>query len=115
MRVKNGSKYGAKPVTIDGITFDSQAEGARYRALKMLERAGEITGLELQPVFVLAPGVLVPGETRKRPPLRYMADFAYTDQAGRRVVLDVKGVQTPVFRMKMHLLALQGIKVEIVK
>ena len=107
-------KYKARPMTIDGHRFDSQAEGARYRTLKLLERAGEITGLELQPVFVLAPGVLVPGEKRKRPALRYVADFAYTDTDGRRVVLDVKGVQTPVFRMKMHLLALQGVAVVLV-
>ena len=101
-------------MTIDGIRFASQREGNRYRTLKLLERAGEITGLELQPVFVLAPGVLVPGEKRKRPALRYVADFAYTDTDGRRVVLDVKGVQTTVFRMKMHLLALQGVAVKVV-
>ena len=107
-------KYKAKPVTIDGHRFDSQAEGARYRTLKLLERAGEITGLELQPVFELAPGVLVPGEKRKRPALRYVADFAYTDADGQRVVLDVKGVETPVFRIKLHLLALQGVAVKVV-
>jgi len=108
-------KYKAIPVTIDGYRFDSQAEGGRYRALKLLEHAGQITGLQLQPVFVLAPGVLVPGEKRKRPPIRYVADFSYTDSDGQRVVLDVKGVETPVFRIKLHLLALQGITVEIVK
>jgi hypothetical protein len=108
-------KYKAKPVTIDGIRFASQAEGSRYRALRLLERAGEITGLELQPVFTLAPGVLVPGEKRKRPALRYVADFRYRDSRGREVVEDCKGVQTPVFRAKIHLLALQGVTVEIVK
>ena len=107
-------KYKAKPVTIDGHRFASQAEGARYRTLKLLEQSGHITGLELQPVFVLAPGVLVPGEKRKRPPLRYVADFAYTTADGRRVVVDVKGVETPVFRIKRHLLALQGVAVEVV-
>ena len=108
-------KYRAKPVTIDGHRFDSQAEGARYRALRLLERAGEITGLELQPVFELAPGVLVPGETRRRPPLRYVADFRYRDSLGREVVEDVKGVETPAFRIKLHLLALAGVSVSIVK
>jgi hypothetical protein len=29
-------------------------------------------------------------------------------------VLDVKGMQTPVFRLKMHLLALQGVAVKVV-
>ena len=108
------TKYKAKPVTIDGIRFDSQAEGARYRTLKLLEQSGHITGLELQPVFVLAPGVLVPGETRKRPPLRYVADFAYVTDSGSRVVEDAKGFQTPLFRAKLHLLALQGVSVVLV-
>ena len=108
-------KYKAKPVTIDGIRFASQREGSRYRALKLLERAGEITGLELQPVFVLAPGVLVPGEKRRRPPLRYVADFQYRTTVGDRLVVeDVKGVQTTVFRLKLHLLALQGVSVVLV-
>ena len=107
-------KYKAKPVTIDGHRFDSQREGARYRELKLLERSGHITGLEMQPVFELAPGVLVPGEKRKRPPLRYVADFRYRDETGRVVVEDAKGVQTTVFRMKMHLLALQGVSVVLV-
>lgn len=111
----NAQKYKAKPVMIDGIRFASQAEGRRYGVLKLLERSGQITGFELQPVFVLAPGVLVHGETRKRPALRYVADFRYIDKLGREVIEDCKGVQTPVFRVKMHLLALQGIKVDIVK
>ena len=109
------SKYGAKPVMIDGIRFASGAEAARYRALRLLEHAGQISALELQPVFVLAPGVLVPGEKRKRPALRYVADFRYLNKWGREVIEDCKGVQTPAFRIKRHLLALQGITVELVK
>lgn len=108
------TKYKARPVTIDGIRFASQREGARYWSLKLLERSGKISALELQPVFVLAPGVLVPGEKRKRPALRYFADFRYRDSAGRVVVEDSKGKQTDVFRLKMHLLALQGVSVVLV-
>ena len=48
------NKYKAKPLTVDGIRFASQREGSRYRELKLLEKAGQITGLELQPVFELA-------------------------------------------------------------
>ena len=107
-------KYKAIPVTLDGIRFASQREGARYLYLKGLQRVGEISALELQPVFVLAPGVLVPGEKRKRPALRYFADFRYIDSAGRVVVEDSKGKETPVFRLKMHLLALQGVSVVLV-
>lgn len=107
------NKYNAKKVTIDGHVFDSQREGARYVALKRLQEQGVISGLELQPVFVLAPGVLVPGEKRKRPALRYFGDFRYQSN-GRTVVEDSKGLQTPLFRVKLHLLALQGVAVVLV-
>jgi hypothetical protein len=115
MQVKKSPKYKAKRTAACGVMFDSAAEARRFTALSAMRQRGEIGPIELHPVFVLAPGVLVPGETRKRPALRYVADFAYTDQHGARVIEDVKGVETPVFRIKRHLLALQGIKVEIVK
>ena len=41
--------------TIDGITFDSMAEMNRYLELKMLEKSGVISSLELQPKFLLIP------------------------------------------------------------
>lgn len=47
------SKYGAKRIEVDGITFDSKAESQRYFELKMRERVGEIDELELQPCFPL--------------------------------------------------------------
>lgn len=107
-------KYKAKPVVIDGHRFASQAEGNRYRTLRLMILSGVITDFEIQPVFQLAPGVLVPGETKRRPPLRYVADFRYRTAEGVEVVEDVKGIQTPVFRLKMHLLALQGVSVVLV-
>lgn len=110
------NKYGAKKVTIDGHVFDSQREGARYLVLKQLQEQGVISGLELQPVFVLAPGVLVPGEKRKRPALRYVADFRYTFK-GAVMIEDVKSPATAkiaAFRIKQHLLALQGVAVVLV-
>lgn len=111
------NKFNAKKVTIDGHMFDSQREGARYVTLKRLQEQGVISGLELQPVFVLAPGVLVPGEKRKRPALRYFGDFRYQSN-GRTVVEDVKSDATralPAYRMKKHLLALLGVYVAEVK
>ena len=49
------SKYGAKKVTVDGITFDSKKEANRWCELRLMERAGVITGLERQVKFVLIP------------------------------------------------------------
>ena len=60
--------------------------------------------------FELAQAVVLDG--RKRPPLRYVADFVYRDSAGQMVVEDVKGVRTQGYRIKRHLmLAVHGIEV----
>jgi len=96
-------KYGNKKVVIDGIKFDSAKEGRRWQDLKMLYKVGKIRELDRQRVFILAPSVVLHG--RRKPALRYCADFVYIDDAtGKTVVEDVKGVQTDVFRVKMHLM-----------
>ena len=88
------SKYKAKPITIDGIRFASTKEGKRYTELKLLERAGEISRLELQPRYdITINGVKV---------CTYVADFSYFDKSSR-VVEDVKGMKTPVYRLKRKL------------
>ena len=109
-------KYGNKNVMIDGIKFDSKKESRRYRELKLLERAGEIKDLEIQPKFGLVKGVKFTGDKRAKPDLRYFADFAYTDmETGERVVEDVKSVATKenaIYKMKRHMmLAIHGIEV----
>lgn len=113
------NKYGARKTVVDGITFDSAAEAKRYKTLAHAELIGQIAGLELQPVYVLAEGVKLHGEKRKRPAIRYRADFSYVTQLGEKVVEDVKSPATaklPVFRLKQHLLFLRhGVIVRIVK
>jgi hypothetical protein len=86
------AKYHNKKTVIDGITFDSKREAARYVELKLLQQAGEIQDLLLQPSFDLrVDGGKVIG--------RYFADFKY--RAGNRVIIeDVKGVKTDVYRLK---------------
>lgn len=49
------SKFGNKKYSIDGIKFDSKKESQRYCELKMLERAGQISDLQLQVEFILIP------------------------------------------------------------
>ena len=95
------SKYRNEKVCIEGIVFDSKKEGARYRQLKMLEDAGKISALILQPVFYLAPSVVIAG--KKKPALRYVADFQYRE--GDKIITeDVKGVLTDVYVIKKHLM-----------
>ena len=86
------SKYRAIRTEIDGITFASKKEAARYQELRMLERAGYISGLELQPRFPLhINGVKV---------CDYVADFGYLARDQKPVVEDVKGMKTSVYRLK---------------
>lgn len=87
------SKYRNVRTQIDGRRFDSKAEANRYSELCLLQRAGVISDLECQPRYVVGTG--------KRPPV-YVGDFAYIE-SGRLIVEDVKGVQTPVFRLKAKL------------
>ena len=101
---KPKNKYGARKTAVDGHVFASAAEAARYVELKRLEAAGEVVGLELQPRYPLdVNGVRVGA---------YVADFYYRDANSTPVTEDVKGVRTPVYRMKKKLmLALYGIDI----
>lgn len=103
---KKKHKYGAKKAVVDGIPFDSRREARRYQQLRLLERAGQIRDLELQPVFRLH--ALGGGEVAK-----YIADFRYVDvPTGHTVIEDAKGVRTAVYRLKRRLvLAEYGISV----
>lgn len=100
-RKKSKSKYKNKKVIIDGIKFDSIKEGQRYRILKSKLQAGKISNLVLQPTFNIAKSVYLDG--RKRAVRKYKADFSYTDSAGNYIVEDVKGMKTPLYLLKRHL------------
>lgn len=84
------NKYKAKKTVIDGHTFDSKREADRYCQLRLLERAGEIHGLELQKEFELIPAQRRDGVVCERA-VKYRADFCYIDNRGRCIVEDVKG------------------------
>ena len=108
-------KYGNKKTMVDRIMFASGAEASRWAELKLMLKARLITELESQPVYVLAPGVKFAGASRAKPELRYQADFAYVEN-GVKVVEDVKGVETQVFRIKRHLMkSVHGIDVRVIK
>ena len=97
------SKYHAIPIYVDGIRFASKAEARRYCELRLLERAGGITEFILQPRFPLTVNGVKLGT--------YVADFQYHDCAtGQSVIEDVKGVLTPVYKLKCKLIqALYGV------
>lgn len=100
-------KFRAIPTTVDGIRFPSKREAKRYQELKLLEKAGEITHLELQVPYEIA----VNGQKI----CKYIADFRYylwDGQTGKQTVEDCKGYRTPEYRLKKKLmLACHGIEV----
>lgn len=94
------SKYHSRKTVVDGITFDSKAEAERYSDLKLLERAGFISSLVLQPEFELQPKFHKNGKTYRS--ITYRADFSYTEQ-GKTIIEDVKGMETKEFKLKRKL------------
>lgn len=88
-------KYKAIRTEVDGIMFASKKEARRYQDLKLLHKAGLISQLKLQPVypFILNEKVI----------FKYIADFEYI-QGKNVVVEDVKGMKTPMYRLKKKLI-----------
>tara|TARA_Y100001951_G_C11078127_1_gene149821 strand:+ start:91 stop:483 length:393 start_codon:yes stop_codon:yes gene_type:complete len=111
-------KYRAIKTTVDGKTFDSKKEAKRYTELKLLEKTGMITHLELQPTYqITVNGVDI---------CKYKADFRYftvraenreqysnskgewvvptkTGDREGQIIEDVKGFKTPIYRLKKKL------------
>ena len=109
------SKYRAIAVHVDGIRFASKREAHRYGELRMLQQAGKIHDLELQPVFPLVTVCATTGEVHQV--AVYKADFSYQDSTGRRVIEDVKsdGTRTnPLYRLKRKMTEL-AYAIEIVE
>lgn len=101
------SKYHNKKTEVDGITFDSKAEAERYQELVILEQGGMISDLHLQQEFTLMEGYKLPNG-RKVKPIRYRADFTYYDAGNNYIIEDVKGLETPIYKMKKNMMARQG-------
>lgn len=95
-------KYRNKPTVIHGIKFDSAREGNRYRVLSALNNSGHIAMLQLQVPFTFSinGAELRYASGRK---VKYVADFVYT-QDGKRVVEDVKGIKTDLYKLKAALM-----------
>lgn len=98
-------KYHNTKTVADGIKFDSKLEAERYAQLKILESAGVIRDLKLQPEYELIPSFRKNGKTWRR--TVYKADFRYIlCEDDSYIIEDVKGstaVITDVFRLKQKL------------
>lgn len=95
------SKYGSRKIEIDGHVFDSKKEAEYYQQLKLRKMAGEIKDFELQPEFVLQEGFKKNGKTYRE--IKYLADFKVIYPDGSIEIIDIKGMETQVFRLKHKL------------
>ena len=91
------TKYRSKSVVVDGHKFPSKLEASRYLELKLLQKAGKIKKLELQPKFELQPAFEKNGEKYRA--IYYVADFRY-EKDGKIIVEDTKGYKAPEYILK---------------
>lgn len=110
-----GNKYGNHKVTVDGELFDSKREASRWLELKMLEKAGKISGLQRQKKFELIPAqyeadIIGPRGGKKKGKLlereaSYYCDFYYFDEEEKKFIIeDTKGVRTPEYVLKRKMM-----------
>lgn len=90
------SKYRAQPVVdSEHGRFASKREFQRFCVLRLMERAGEISGLARQVRYRI--------EVAGTHVCDYVADFTYATEDGKFVVEDAKGFRTPEYRLKAKL------------
>jgi len=98
------NKYRAQPVVTDEGRFASKKEYADWCQLKVQQRLGLISHLQRQVKFPLSVNAQLV--------TTFIADAVFFEN-GKRVVVDSKGVQTPVYRLKKKLMrALLNIEVQ---
>lgn len=111
------NKYHAIPIHVDGVRFASKKEAARFLELQCWQKAGQITDLEVHPVYPLHVMEL----WRSGSPIvvttvgKFTADFQYTNlQTGEIVVEDVKSnaTKTEAYRLRKRLVeSIHGITI----
>ena len=105
IRIKKRHKYNATRTFAHGHWFQSKKEAKRYSELLLLEKAGEVADIQLQPEYKLYVNGILIGT--------YKADFKYFELACEDwITEDVKGKRTELYRWKKkHVEAQYGIKI----
>jgi uncharacterized protein YegP (UPF0339 family) len=106
------NKYNAKKTVYNGELYDSKAEASFAAKLDIARKAeaaiDRVESIERQCVYAI--------EVNGKHIAKYIADFRVTYANGEVKVYDVKGVATPVYRLKKKLVeAIHGITIIEVK
>lgn len=99
-------KYGNKKVEVDGYKFDSKAEANYYLMLKnqghsFMPISGEYVAM--QENIIIQDRCEVPG--KKIQAIKYRADFVFYNGTEIVKVVDVKGYQDAMSKLKMKMFA----------
>lgn len=98
------SKFHAYKATIDGIQFDSLNESRYYVFIKQIRdnkqetEHGKLLSFEMQKPYTIVPAYVKNGHRIRK--MEYLADFVLHYEDGTERVIDVKGVETEVFKLK---------------
>ena len=96
-------KYNAIRTEFDGIRFDSKKEASYYADLTLRQKAGEVT------FFLRQVPLHLPGR------VKYIVDFLEFHSNGEVHFVDVKGFETPEFKVKKRLVeAIYPVLIEVV-
>lgn len=104
--IKN--KYHNKKITTADGKFDSKYEYEIWCRLKLLEKANKISQLQRQVPFELISTIKTNNETLRK--IRYIADFVYIDENGKKIAMDSKGKPTEIYLLKKRLFILKYVK-----
>lgn len=111
------SKFHAYKAMVDGIQFDSLNESRYYVQIKQIRdykqptEYGILLSFEMQVPYEIVPSFLKNGHRIRK--MEYLADFVLHYDSGRTRVIDVKGVETDVFKLKKKLVEYKYPEVEI--
>ena len=122
---RNRNKYGNKSLVVNGIKYDSKKELRVLNDIVSMEKGGlvrdvvfkttytfEVNG---EPIRYISDKVNKDGSRKLGRILTWTDDVSFYDcELGYRRIIDVKGFQTDVFKMKRALMkAVNGIDVEL--
>jgi hypothetical protein len=100
---KRRGKYNAKRTQVRHCWFDSAGEAKAFGRVELMHRVGEVAWYVLQPQFVL-------------PACIYKADFLLVMRGGAVRVIDFKGMDTKLSRLKRkQVQEIYGVSVELWK
>lgn len=113
------NKYNAVKVETENGRYDSKHEARRIEALYVLQQCGQIQGLERQPVYELVVNGVKIGKYKGDARFMTLREVELQTLNGPRVfpagvviLVDAKGMKTPVYKLKCKLmLACHGIEV----